>query len=104
MPSLISGRPRQPSIVEYGGAASTARVSLSPARTICRSQREWPSHGKWVCRLHLILESVGKTMIVFGHGRLVWSEEGTLLRAIFFKHNCDRLALDPAGVHSIDAR
>jgi anti-anti-sigma regulatory factor len=43
-------------------------------------------------------------MIVFGHGRLVWSEEGTLLKAIFFKHNCDRLALDPAGGHSIDAR
>jgi len=54
--------------------------------------------------LHLTLESVGKSMIVFCHGRLLWSEEGTLLRAIFFMQNCDRLTLDLAGVHSIDAR
>ena len=54
--------------------------------------------------LHLTLESVGKSMIVFCHGRLVWSEEGTLLKAIFFMQNCDRLTLDLAGVHSIDAR
>lgn len=43
-------------------------------------------------------------MIVFCRRRLVWSEEGSLLTAIFFMHNCDRLALDLAGVHSIDAR
>ena len=54
--------------------------------------------------LHLTLESVGESVIVFCHGRLVWSEEGALLRAIFFMQNCDRLTLDLAGVHSIDAR
>ena len=54
--------------------------------------------------MHLTLESVGKSMIVFCHGRLVWSEEGTLLKAIFFMQNCNRLTLDLAGVHSIDAR
>jgi anti-anti-sigma factor len=54
--------------------------------------------------LHVTLESVGKSMIVFCDGRLVWSEEGTLLKEIFFMQNCDRLILDLAGVHSIDAR
>jgi anti-anti-sigma factor len=54
--------------------------------------------------LHLTLESEGKSMIVFCHGRLVWSEEDTLLEAIFFMEKCDCLNLDLAGVHSIDAR
>lgn len=43
-------------------------------------------------------------MIVFCHGRLIWSEEGTLLKGTFFVRNCERLTLDLAGVHSIDAR
>jgi anti-anti-sigma factor len=59
---------------------------------------------KVVGMLHLTLESAGKSMVVCCHGRLVWSEEGTLLKAIFFMQNCDRLTLDLAGVHSIDAR
>jgi anti-anti-sigma factor len=59
---------------------------------------------KVVGMLHMTLESVGENMIIFCHGRLVWSEEGTLLKAIFFMQSCDRLTLDLAGVHSIDAR
>ena len=54
--------------------------------------------------LHVTLESVGESMIVFCHGRLVWSEEGTVLKAILFMQNCDHLTLDLAGVHAIDAR
>jgi len=54
--------------------------------------------------LRLNLESAGKSTIVFCHGRLVWSEEGTFLKEIFFMRNCDRLTLDLAGVYSIDAR
>lgn len=54
--------------------------------------------------LHLTRDSVERRMIVFCHGRLVWSEERTLLKAVFFMQNCDRLTLNLAGVHSIDAR
>jgi anti-anti-sigma factor len=54
--------------------------------------------------LHLRLQSVGRSTIVFCHGRLVWSEEGAVLKAILFMQNCDRLTLDLAGVHAIDAR
>jgi anti-anti-sigma factor len=53
---------------------------------------------------HLTLESVGRSTIVFCQGRLVWSEEGTLLKAIFFMQGCDHLTLDLARVDSIDAR
>ena len=35
---------------------------------------------KVVGMLHAMRESVGKSMIVFCPGRLVWSEEGTLLK------------------------
>jgi len=59
---------------------------------------------KVVGMLHVTLESVGESMIVFCHGRLVWSEEGAVLKAILFMQNCDRLTLDLAGVHAIDAR
>jgi anti-anti-sigma factor len=54
--------------------------------------------------LHLTLKSQGRSTIIFCHGRLVWSEEGTLLKAIFFVRDCDRLTLDLTGVDSIDAR
>jgi len=53
--------------------------------------------------LYVTLESVGKSMIVFCRGRLVWSDEGTLLKAISFMQNCDCLTLDLSGVHAIDA-
>ena len=51
---------------------------------------------KVVGMLRLTRESVGRRMIVFCHGRLVWRKERTLLKAAFFMQNCDRLTLDLA--------
>jgi anti-anti-sigma factor len=53
--------------------------------------------------LQLKIASMARSMIVYCQGRLVWSEEGALLKAISFMQDCDRITLDLAGVHSIDA-
>src|SRR3981081_2665329 len=54
--------------------------------------------------LHLTLESLGKSTIVFCQGRLGWSEEDALLKAAFSMQDCDHLTLDISEVCSIDAR
>lgn len=54
--------------------------------------------------LALTFECVGRGVIMFCHGRIVWGEEDALLRAALFLRDCDRLTLDLAGITSIDAR
>jgi anti-anti-sigma factor len=54
--------------------------------------------------LHLRLEFVGSSTIVFCQGRLGWSEGDALVQAVSSMRNGDRFTLDLSGVPSIDAR